>query len=235
MFFLFWDIDGTLLRTDRASLHAFQHLLKQHYHKDVNLDKIQTAGMTDYHIAGQLLNIVFGREATPVEIQALLSRYEAALPKYLAQRQGKVLPRVKEALMLLYRLPDVKQMLLTGNTAAGARAKLAHYGLDHYFNFSTSAFGDDCSERNCIAAAAQKGIERYYASHLKDGHFFVIGDTPNDITCGKSIGAITIALATGRFTLEQLAEYDADWLLPEMPTPAEFETGLRSLAAKKDR
>lgn len=233
MLFLFWDIDGTLLRTDRASLHAFQHLLKNQYNKDINLDKIQTAGMTDCHIAGQLLELVFDRPATPEEVQTLLLRYEAILPKHLAQRQGRILPHVKENLMTLYRLPDAKQMLLTGNTAAGARAKLAHYGLDHYFNFSTSVFGDDCTDRTCIAQAAQRGIERYYASHLTDSHFVVIGDTPNDIACGKAIGAITVAVATGRFTLEQLEEHEADWLLAELPSPAEFETGLRELAAKR--
>lgn len=233
MLFLFWDIDGTLLRTDRASLHAFQHLLKQHYNKEINLDKIQTAGMTDCHIASQLLELVFNRPPTADEVQKLLLRYEAVLPKYLAQRQGKVLPRVKEVLMTLYRLPDAKQMLLTGNTAAGARFKLAHYGLDHYFNFSTSAFGDECADRNCIAQAARHGIERYYASHLNGSRFIVIGDTPNDIACGKSIDALTVAVATGRFSYEQLEEHDPDWLLQELPSAAEFEAGLRALLAKK--
>lgn len=233
MLFLFWDIDGTLLRTDRASLHAFQHLIKQHYNKEINFDKLQTAGMTDCHIADQLLTNVLDRPATAEEIQTLLLRYEAILPKYLTQQQGRILPQVKEVLMTLYRIADVKQMLLTGNTAAGARAKLAHYGLDHYFNFSISSFGDECADRSCIATQAHRDIQRYYANNLTDSHFFVIGDTPNDITCGKAIGAITVAIATGRFTIEQLGEFDADWLLPELPPPAEFEAGLRELAANR--
>jgi phosphoglycolate phosphatase-like HAD superfamily hydrolase len=36
---------------------------------------------------------------------------------------------------------------------------------------------------------------------------FVIGDTPHDIACGKAIGARTIAVATGRYSLEQLRSH----------------------------
>jgi len=36
----------------------------------------------------------------------------------------------------------------------------------------------------------------------------VIGDTPADIQCGESIGARAIGVATGRYTVEELAAYD---------------------------
>jgi len=34
---------------------------------------------------------------------------------------------------------------------------------------------------------------------------FIIGDTPHDVECGKAIGAKTIAVATGSFSVEELA------------------------------
>ena len=36
----------------------------------------------------------------------------------------------------------------------------------------------------------------------------VIGDTPADIKCGEAIGARAIGVATGRYTVEQLAHYE---------------------------
>jgi phosphoglycolate phosphatase-like HAD superfamily hydrolase len=33
---------------------------------------------------------------------------------------------------------------------------------------------------------------------------FVIGDTPHDIACGKVIGAQTIGVATGGYTVDEL-------------------------------
>ena len=32
----------------------------------------------------------------------------------------------------------------------------------------------------------------------------IIGDTPKDIACGKACGAQTLAVATGRFSVDQL-------------------------------
>ena len=36
----------------------------------------------------------------------------------------------------------------------------------------------------------------------------IIGDTPHDIQCGESIGARAIAVATGGYSVEQLAAYE---------------------------
>jgi phosphoglycolate phosphatase len=36
----------------------------------------------------------------------------------------------------------------------------------------------------------------------------VIGDTPADIHCGRSIGARAIAVATGRYSVDELREHE---------------------------
>ena len=37
----------------------------------------------------------------------------------------------------------------------------------------------------------------------------VIGDTPADIECGRSLGARSIGVASGHYTVEQLRAHDA--------------------------
>ena len=44
----------------------------------------------------------------------------------------------------------------------------------------------------------------------------VIGDTPHDIECARVAGARSIAVATGGFTVEQLREFGADEVLPDL-------------------
>ena len=51
---------------------------------------------------------------------------------------------------------------------------------------------------------------------------FVIGDTPHDIECADAIGARTIAVATGGYTLEELQSHAPWTALPELPSPEEF-------------
>ncbi len=66
-------------------------------------------------------------------MQEFLRVHGGQLPEYLHRREGHVMPGVREMLADLDEHPGVVNLLLTGNTEAGARAKLAHYGLDRFF------------------------------------------------------------------------------------------------------
>ena len=44
----------------------------------------------------------------------------------------------------------------------------------------------------------------------------IIGDTPADITCGRGIGARAIAVATGAYTVDDLAAHNPWALLPDL-------------------
>jgi phosphoglycolate phosphatase-like HAD superfamily hydrolase len=146
-------------------------------------------------------------------VSALLRAYERHLPERLHWRQGRVLAGVEAVLRDLSARPGVTCMLLTGNTPAGARAKLAHYGLAGYFE--GGAFCGDGDDRVTIARAA-----RERANGAAD--LVVIGDTPHDVRCGQAIGARTVAVASGGYTLSEL-EACGPWLsLERLPEPARF-------------
>ncbi|KPV49696.1 hydrolase, partial [Kouleothrix aurantiaca] len=44
----------------------------------------------------------------------------------------------------------------------------------------------------------------------------VIGDTPNDIDCGRVAGARTLAVATGPFSVGDLRTHAPDAVLPDL-------------------
>ena len=111
---------------------------------------------------------------------------------------------------------DVTCLLLTGNTAAGARAKLAHYGLDEYFE--RGAFCGDGDDRLGIARAALE-LANGTGTPLD---LFVIGDTPHDIRCGEAIGARTVAVASGGYSLGELEDCGPWLALERLPEPGRF-------------
>ena len=147
---LFWDIDGTLLTTGRAGVFAWQDALREMTGTDVDLmSSLRTAGLTDHQIAKQILASLAAPEGE-AHVDRLVGRYEALLPAALPRRQGRVLDGVREALEFLHTArPDVVSYLLTGNTRAGALAKLTHYGLAGYF--ADGAFSRDAGDRASIA------------------------------------------------------------------------------------
>ena len=50
----------------------------------------------------------------------------------------------------------------------------------------------------------------------------IIGDTPNDISCARAVGAKALAVATGKFSIEELREHQPDFLLPDLTDIAGF-------------
>lgn len=222
---LFWDIDGTLLRTDKAGLYAFQQAIEEIWHAQVDFRTIKTSGMTDGYIASQVIRMASGREATAKEISALVERYEQLLPVHLAKREGHLTPSVQEILMYFHNKPDYLSLLLTGNTITGAQAKLSYYGLIDYFDFTASAFSQNYFDRSQIAAQALSTVQCRYPD-VPSHNLFVIGDTPHDISCGKAIGANTIAVATGTYSLPELAVHDPWWAVETLPCPQDLEKKL---------
>ena len=61
---LFWDIDGTLLTTARAGLHAFKQATQEVFGLSPSLKGITAAGMTDKYIASQIIFKAAGTQAS---------------------------------------------------------------------------------------------------------------------------------------------------------------------------
>ena len=120
---------------------------------------------------------------------------------------GVLLPGVKELLEAL-RGAGATMGLLTGNIAAGAQAKVGHFGLAEFFAFG--AYGDDHHDRNRLGPIAVDRAERHCGRRFSASDTVVVGDTPKDIACGKSLGALTLCVATGNFGAEELRREGAD-------------------------
>ena len=217
MIVLFWDIDGTLLTTGKAGVPAWEEAVKEVIGRDFELAKFRIAGMTDYQIAVRTFELL-GVEANEDTIRRMVKRYEDLLPTALPLKKGRVLPNVREILDQLAHRDDVRSYLLTGNTRGGAKAKLSHYDLFRYF--SDGAFAEDASDRSVIAGRALDLAKR--AGPVLDHAVFVIGDTPHDIHCANAIGARTVAVATGGYSLNELESHSPWRAFPELPPADEF-------------
>jgi phosphoglycolate phosphatase-like HAD superfamily hydrolase len=217
MIILFWDIDGTLLTTGKAGVPAWEEAVLETTGRQFELSSIRIAGMTDFQIAVRTLEML-GLAQTPEGLERLVRSYEERLPLTLPQRQGRVLPNVREILEATQRRADIRSYLLTGNTRGGARAKLSHYDLWKYF--PDGAFAQDTGERASIATRALALARE--AGPVAEERLFVIGDTPHDIEAANAIGARTIAVATGGYTPAELAPHQPWRLVDELPAPSEF-------------
>lgn len=215
---LFWDIDGTLLTTARAGVFALEDAAREICGASPDFRTLHTAGLTDAEVAALAIETCGGVPSERV-VDAFLRTYERRLPDSLHRRRGHVMPGIVAVLDLLAERDDVNSLLLTGNTPAGARAKLGHYGLDHYFD--GGAFCIDTGGRASIARRARELAEQRLGE-LRDEHVYVIGDTPHDIGAGKAIGARTVALGTGPVPFDELLAHEPWLAFERLPAPELF-------------
>ena len=209
---ILWDIDGTLIVSGRAGIFALSKAFQKMYDREPDFARLDTSGRTDKWIARQVLEQQ-GIEASAENIHAYLEAYLECLQGELQARPGRVLPGIVELLETFLSDPDIAQGLLTGNLQRGARIKLEHYKVWHYFAFG--AFGDDSPIRNELGPHA---IRRASANHSVDfapENIFVIGDTPRDIEAGRDAGFRTVGVATGHYSVAQLRQAGADFAIQD--------------------
>ena len=214
---ILWDIDGTLIASGGAGMRALQVALRNVFAIDGSLADIDFAGRTDIWIMREVFR-KFALPSTAENFARFFDGYVAALPGQLANPHARVLPGVREILQAIATHGGIAQGLLTGNMRRGAELKLAHHGLWDYFAFG--AFADDSEIRNELGPhAVRRALERHGVNFAADD-VWVIGDTPHDIACGKTIGARTLAVATGGATMDQLRAYQPTALLQDLTDTA---------------
>jgi phosphoglycolate phosphatase len=198
---LLFDIDGTLLQGAAVEHAQALRAAAAAVHGLDTLDgQVEVAGRTDRAIARDMLAHAGVTEILDWEAEAIAA-YD---PPDLTE---KVAPGIVELLEALAARPDAFRLsLVTGNLEAIAHRKLAAAGIGHYFEAGQGGFGSDDEDRGKLP-----GIARARASDppWPRERTVVIGDTPRDIHCARVDEVRVAAVATGHFSVEQLAEADA--------------------------
>lgn len=231
MITVLFDIDGTLIRTGGAGKFAFADTFREVFGVDEIGADVTFAGRSDRAIAQELMR-THAIEVTDAHWQRFVTAFVPRLERILPACQGAVLPGVLDLLDQLQGFEQVAVGLLTGNMAAGARAKLNHYQLTDRFHFG--GFGDHWTHRNDIAHEALAAARRHWTNRTNGSasrpeSVFVIGDTQADIVCARAIEAQVVAVATGGATRAELAELAPDFLFDDLSTSGGFLRQIEAL------
>lgn len=201
-----FDIDGTILLSDGAGRRAILAALARRYGACEAWGAIRFDGKTDPQILGELL-AAGGQDHNPsAEHLAELGRdYVAELERQLARpgHRTTIMPGIHDLLDRVESTDGAVLGLLTGNLVEGAGLKLRSGGIDP-FRFKVGAYGSDSAQRSDLPPIAAERAAPLFG-RVPTGHEVVIvGDTPADVACGRSIGARAIAVATGYYSVGEL-------------------------------
>ena len=199
-----FDIDGTLLR-DPARVHflAFGQCLREIMGREIPLDGIPIHGSTDPAILRDAFRAAGVPEDDWMGLEPqMLTRLSEIVRAQRSRLAVKVLPGVIGALEHLRRR-GAALGVATGNLEPIGWLKLEVAGLRDYFSFG--GFSDSYPLRTDMIANAV-AVARAQAG--SSARACVVGDTPSDIAAARANDLPTIAVATGTFSIDELAACD---------------------------
>jgi len=201
-----FDIDGTLLRSrDRIHVDSFAACVQRVTGFEVTLAGIVLQCSTDTGILREAcIQAGIPPEVLEVHTEAIL----AAMGKAVAEQRHALdlvrLPGVEDALRHLARRGALLGVA-TGNLEMIGWIKVETAGLREWFRFG--GFSDGFPIRSeLICHAAGKAREMAGA----DARVCVVGDTPRDIEAARANSLPVIAVATGRYSFDELLAWEPE-------------------------
>lgn len=206
-----FDIDGTILLTAGAGRRALGEALEGIVVLGEATAHVRFDGKTDPQIVAELLEAAGHPDAGDASlIHSVCRRYVSLLAAELERPRSvtTVMPGIHPLLDTLEAHPAALLGLLTGNVVEGAALKLGAAGIPAD-RFRVGAYGSDSRHRPDLPAIAARRALPWFGREPRGHEVVIIGDTPADITCGREIGARAIGVATGAYTVADLAEAGA--------------------------
>lgn len=194
-----FDIDGTLIRPLRPqkSLDRFPYAIEKVFNVTITVrsEDWPYNGVGDRAILWDMLK---DRGIPRSTLLRNLPKVAHHFREYLSivARDGLVYEPIGDAKNLLDRVVQSSHLsygVLTGNLIDSARWKLEHTGYGSPFSFGV--YGHEADTRNAMAKRAVTKAKKHFKRSFRPRDIVVIGDTHNDIRCGRAIGAVTVVVA----------------------------------------
>ena len=201
-----FDIDGTLLDAGDLSRCSFLRVIRQFAAPEAAIEESSLSGKTDPQIMRELL-LENGLSIIRTDriLSEALQRYQSQYLSALKKADVRPLDGARELIERLAAMSPGRLLLgiLSGNMEGLVVPKLEAVGIPAS-SFVVGAFGSDDADRDKLPAIAVERAERSFGTHILPHEVAIAGDTPLDVRCARHFGAVSIAVATGVYTYEQL-------------------------------
>jgi len=211
-----FDVDETLVHTGGSGARSWNAAFEKLYGIGADIGAHSSAGETDPQVGRATFAGVLGREPSDDELDRIYGQYLLHLADDIGVSPGyRVLPGAEQTLLDLGEA-GVLLGLVSGAMEGAARTKLIPANLNRFFIFG--AYGSDSPDRAELTGLAIQKATRLHAG-LTPAQVFVVGDTPRDIDAAKAAGAVSVGVASGKFSVDELRTAGGDHVLGSLTEP----------------
>lgn len=195
---IFFDLDGTLINTNKLIVSSFQYVFKE------NLDlMVEEQEIVQYF--GEPLSYTMAKY-TEDRVEELVQKYvEYSLSIHDEYTEG--FSGVEEGLCYL-REKGYKLAVVTSKRRNTALRGLRLFDLEKYFDVIISP--EDTEKHKPCGEPVLKACE---VLELSPEEVLMVGDSHNDILCGRNAGAKTCLVKYTALPLERLLEHKPDYVI----------------------
>jgi phosphoglycolate phosphatase-like HAD superfamily hydrolase len=220
-----WDVDYTLLDAGGTGRELYQIAFREMFGRDMP-EPGSMAGRTDRAIAVEVLTLA-GVPEPRRQVDAFHALMAARAPGLagLARERVRALPGAEQAVAALADgrpgpgaggRGQAVQSLLTGNMRPLAEVKLGALELAGHIDLDAGAYGDAHEVRAELVPVARRNAELAYGGDFAGQATVLVGDTPFDVGAALATGARAVGVATGAFSVAELAAAGAHAVLPDL-------------------
>ena len=203
---ILWDVDGTLVEVGRGRDDKHRRAVEI-LGACVIPKQSRQGGKTDVQIISEL---VHGNNLNLGIIPEALKLLDQLTIEEIEQQPLQATENALSALSEFSKRGWING-LLTGNTRARAKMKLESAGLLEEISEKFSFDGQEALDRLQLSRGASESLLQFGM-----GSVVIVGDTPLDIQASRFAGFACVAVATGSFSLDELAKYDPDLLIEDL-------------------
>jgi phosphoglycolate phosphatase len=211
-----FDVDETLVHTGGSGARSWKAAFNKLYGVPADIGQHSSAGETDPQVARATFTAVIGRDPSDDELDRLYVQYLLHLADdILVSEQYRVLPGAERTLIALGEA-GVLLGLVSGAMEGAARTKLLPANLNRFFIFG--AYGSDSPDRTELTRLAIEKATRLHRQ-LTPSQVYVVGDTPHDIDAAKAVGAVSVGVASGHYSVDELVAAGGAHVLGSLEDP----------------
>jgi len=211
-----FDVDETLVHTGGSGARSWKAAFNKLYGVPADIGEHSSAGETDPQVARATFTAVIGRDPSDDELDRLYVQYLLHLADdILTSEQYRVLPGAERTLIALGEA-GVLLGLVSGAMEGAARTKLLPANLNRFFIFG--AYGSDSPGRTELTRMAIEKATRLHRQ-LTPSQVYVVGDTPHDIDAAKAVGAVSVGVASGHYSVDELVAAGGGHVLGSLEDP----------------
>lgn len=215
-----FDIDGTLIHANGIGSAATRLAMQAVFGTVGTLDNFRFGGKTDWEMLLETLHGI----VDAITIEQTLSTYDDELRQHMQTliADYEVFPCVGAGALVAQVLAHSEACIagiLTANMPSGAHIKLRAGGYNPD-EFLIQVFGSEAPTRLGLPPLAMQRTQALLQRDIAPEDVIVIGDTPHDIACAKHNGNRSLAVATGRYSVSELATHQPDFLVEDLSDTA---------------